>query len=262
MKPTTIGFIGGGRITRIFLHGFQNKQVEFKSIKVYDPNPEALQALKHDFPDIEQAETPSGAARAEVVVIAVHPPAVMETLDKIAGTVSEKTYLVSLAPRITAAQIQEKVKIANIIRMIPNATSYINEGYNPVCFHDAMLRKEKKFIKKLFKPLGKLVETEEYKLEGYALISGMLPTYFWFQLQELESIAQKTGLSPEEAQKAIRRTLKPAVDLYFKSGLTSAEVMDLIPVKPLADNEEEIRNTYNARLLGLFDKIKPQKPQA
>ncbi|MFW6371823.1 MAG: pyrroline-5-carboxylate reductase family protein [Bacteroidota bacterium] len=257
MKPITIGFIGGGRITRIFLHGFQNKQIDFKSIKVYDHNSETLEALKNDFPDIERTETPSEAAKSEVIVIAVHPPLVMEVLDEIAGTVNEKTYLVSLAPKITIARIQEKIKIANIVRMIPNATSYINKGFNPAAFHDAMLRKEKKFIKKLFKPLGKLIETEEYKLEGYAVISGMLPTYFWFQWQELENIAQKTGLSPEEAKKAIRSTIKRAVDLYFKSGLTSAEVMDLIPVKPLSEDEEEIRNTLNDRLLGLYDKIKP-----
>ncbi len=258
MKPTTIGFIGGGRITRIFLHGFQNKQVDFKSIKVFDNNPEKLEALKNEFPDIEKTEDPSDAAKAEVVIIAVHPPVVMETIDKIAGSVNEKTYLVSLSPKITIAQIQDKVKIANIIRMIPNATSYINKGYNPVSFHDAMLRKEKKFIIKLFKPLGKLIETEEYKLEGYAIISGMLPTYFWFQWQELENIAQKTGLSAEEAKKAIRSTMKRAADLYFKSGLTASEVMDLIPVKPLSEDEEEIRNTLNDKLLGLYDKIKPE----
>jgi pyrroline-5-carboxylate reductase len=141
--------------------------------------------------------------------------------------------------------------------VIPNATSYINKGYNPVTFHPAMLNKEKKQVKKLLKPLGKIIETEEYKLEGYALVSAMLPTYFWFQWEELEAIAVQTGLSPEEAQKAISSTLKRAVDLYFKSGLTSAEVMDLIPVKPIGENEEEIKNTLNTKLLGLFEKIKP-----
>lgn len=257
MKSTTIGFIGGGRITRIFLQGFQNKSVEFNSVKVYDHNPDTVEDLKSDFHKIEKAENPSDAAKAEVVIIAVHPPVVMEILDEIAGTVNDKTYVVSLAPKITIGQIVDKLKIANIIRIIPNATSFINKGYNPVVYHEAMLKKERKFIKKLFSPLGKIFKTEEYKLEGYAIASGMLPTYFWFQLQELENIAQKTGLSPEEAQKAIRTTLKRAVDLYYKSGLTPTEVMNLIPVKPISENEEEIKNTLNSKLLGLYQKIKP-----
>ena len=257
MKPTTIGFIGGGRITRIFLQGFQNKSVELKSIKVYDHNPDTLEALKTEFPNIERAESPADAAKTEVVVIAVHPPVVMEILEKISGTINEKTYVVSLAPKITISQITGKLKIANVIRMIPNATSLINRGYNPIAFHEAMLKKERKFIKKLLSPLGKTFQTQEYKLEGYAIVSGMLPTYFMFQWQELENIAQQTGLSPEEARKAIGSTLKRSVDLYFKSGLTPAEVMDLIPVKPISENEEEIKNTLNVKLTNLYNKIKP-----
>jgi len=33
--------------------------------------------------------------------------------------------------------------------------------------------------------------------------------------------------------------------------------MDLIPVKPIGENEEEIKNTLNTKLMGLFEKIKP-----
>src|SRR5690606_23991270 len=195
MKPTTIGFIGGGRITKILLKAFQNKSVEFESIKVYDHNPEKFDSLKADFPFIERAADPMEAAKAKVVILAVHPPVVMDILEKIHGAVTENTYVVSFAPKITIDQMVEKLKIANIIRMIPNATSVINKGYNPTAFHEAMLKKEVKFIKKLFKPLGKVIITEEYKIEGYAIISGMLPTYFWYQNQELEIIAEQTGLS-------------------------------------------------------------------
>lgn len=254
---TTIGFIGGGRVTRIFLEGFKNKAVEFKSIKVYDHNAETLKALKSAYPQIAVAGSPGEAAKSDVVIIAVHPPVVMETVDKIAEVATEETFVVSLAPKITIDKIASKVKTANIMRMIPNATSFINAGYNPVAFHPVMLKKEKKQLKKLFKPLGKTFETEEHKLEGYAIISGMLPTYFWFQWQELEAIGKKTGLSKEEAAKTIRNTLKNAIKLYYKSGLTPNEVMDLIPVKPIGENEEEIKSMLNNKLLGLFEKIKP-----
>jgi len=254
---TTIGFIGGGRITKIFLEGFKNKAVEFDSVAVYEPDSKTLDALASDFPAVKKAETPEDAAQAKVVVIAVHPPLVMETLDKIAGVVNQETFLVSLAPKLTTEKMASKVKTANIVRMIPNATSYINEGYNPLAFHPAMLKKEKKLIKKLFRPLGKTFETEEHKLEGYAIVSAMLPTYFWFQWQEMEAIAVKTGLSPKEAKKAVKSTLKKAIKLYYNSGLTPDEVMDLIPVKPIGENEDEIRNTLNTKLMGLFGKIKP-----
>jgi len=129
----------------------------------------------------------------------------------------------------------------NLVRLIPNATSFINEGFNPVSFYAEIGEKEKKTVLKLLKKLGKTFETEESKLEGYAIVSAMLPTYFWFQWQEIEKIAIETGLTEKEAAKAVKTTLKKAVNLYYNSGLNPAEVMDLIPVKPIGENENEIK---------------------
>lgn len=261
MKTTSLGIIGGGRVTRIILQGFKNKKTDLKSVKVYDHHQDTVEALKQEYPEIELAASPAEAADARVVIIALHPPVIMEMIGQIAGIVSEETILVSLAPKVTIEEMSGTIQTGNIVRMIPNATSYINKGFNPIVFHQGMGKKDRKMIMKLFKPLGKLIKTEEHKLEGYAIMSGMLPTYFWFQFQELENIGIQTGLSAKEAQKAIRSTLKPSVDLYFKSGLTPPEVIDLIPVRPLAENEEEIRSMYNNKLLGLYNKIKPEKKQ-
>jgi len=88
-------------------------------------------------------------------------------------------------------------------------------------------------------------------------MSAMLPTYFWFQWQELETIGEKIGLTEDEAKKVISSTLKKAIKLYFKSGLSPAEVIDLIPVKPIGENEGQIKAIYQEKLPALFEKIRP-----
>lgn len=85
----------------------------------------------------------------------------------------------------------------------------------------------------------------------------MLPTYFWFQWRELASIGSRIGLSEEESKNAINETLVASLDLMYKSGLTPEEVIDLIPVKPIGENESQITEIYNTKLTGLFEKIKP-----
>jgi len=85
----------------------------------------------------------------------------------------------------------------------------------------------------------------------------MLPTYFWFQWQALKEVALQTGLSEQEAEKTIKSTLKKAVKLFYNSGLTPAEVIDLIPVKPIGEHEAQITEIYQNKLMGLFSKIKP-----
>lgn len=254
---TSIGFIGGGRITKIFLQGFKNAGLEFESVKVFEPNSETVANLENTFPEIEKVESAEAAAVQKIVFVAVHPPVVMETLQKIKDTVSESTIVISLAPKITLEKMASVLPTKKLVRMIPNATSFINEGFNPVSFYAEMDEKEQKAVIKLLKKLGKTIVTEESKLEGYAIISAMLPTYFWFQWQEMEKIALEVGLTKKEAKTAVKSTLKKALKLYYKSELTPAEVIDLIPVKPIGENEGEIKNILNTKLIGLFGKIKP-----
>jgi len=257
MKSKSIGFIGGGRITSIFLQGLSNKKALPESIKVFEPNAETLKALSLDFPGIIAADSAAVAAAQELVFIAVHPPVVMETLQAIKESITEETTVISLAPKITLEKMTSVLPTKKLARMIPNATSFMNEGFNPVTFSAIFDEMEKKQVLKLLKKLGKTFETEEAKLESYAIVSAMLPTYFWFQWKEMENIAVETGLSVEEAQKAVSSTLKKALKLYYKSGLTPEQVMDLIPVKPIGENEPEIKNILNTKLIGLFGKIKP-----
>jgi len=254
---TTIGFIGGGRITKIFLQAFKNADFELESVKVFDPNADTLEKLTAAFPQIKKSETAAAAASQQIVFLAVHPPVMMETLQNIKDAVTESTIVVSLAPKITIEKMAAVLPTKKLARMIPNATSFINEGFNPVTCAAGFEGKEKKQLLKLLKVLGKTFETDEAKLEGYAIVSAMLPTYFWFQWQELEKIALETGLSEKDAKKAVKQTLKKALKLYYKSDLTPVEVMDLIPIKPIGENEAEIKNILNTKLIGLFGKIKP-----
>jgi pyrroline-5-carboxylate reductase len=257
METKTIGFIGGGRITKIFLRAFASKKAGFKSIVVFDANPAVAEALKEQFPEINIADSALQSASQEVVFIALHPPVIMETLTAIKDEIKSGTIVVSLAPKITIEKMAALLPTQKIVRLIPNATSYINDGYNPVSFSQGFGKSDKKTVVKLLKLLGKTFETDEAKLESYAIMSAMLPTYFWFQWQELENIGQQIGLDEAESRKAIQATMKKALKLYFKSGLIPSEVIDLIPVKPLSEHEGQIKTMYQEKLVGLFGKIKP-----
>jgi len=46
-----------------------------------------------------------------------------------------------------------------------------------------------------------------------------------------------------------------AVKTMQESGLSPAGVMDLVPVKPMAEHEETIRGMYAASLTGLYGKL-------
>ncbi|MCU0462747.1 MAG: NAD(P)-binding domain-containing protein [Bacteroidales bacterium] len=228
----SIGFIGGGRVTKILLQGFKNKNVKFEKVVVADTNTENL---KRRFPDIVSADAKSAASQ-DIVFIALHPPMIMDTLELIKNDVKAEAAVISLAPKINFPKLALKLgHVKNLARLIPNATSYINEGFNPVTFAPGF----------------------DQEKRGEMLMSAMLPTYFWFQWRELAGIGVKTGLTEEESKQSIFQTIVASLDLLYKSGLTPQEVIDLIPVKPIGEHEPQITEIYNTKLLGLFEKIKP-----
>lgn len=257
MENKKLGFIGGGRITRIILQAFRNKNMDFDSISVYDPDTEVSGKLREDFPNVKIEASNEIPAGQDMVFLAVHPPVVMDTLKEIGNVVSEESVIISLAPKITIEKIMPLVPSRKIIRMIPNATSYINEGYNPVYFSESFKKEEKKQLMKLFRSLGKTIEVVERELEPYAIVSAMLPTYFWFQWKKMEDIAVITGFTEKESRQIIKSTLRRSLELYFDSGLSPEEVIDLIPVKPIGEQEKEIETILENKLLGLYEKIKP-----
>lgn len=258
MKTKSLGFIGGGRITRIFLQAFVNKKAIFDSISVFDSNPEALEALKQKFPFIEILDSASEAAQKDIVFLALHPPVIMETLEKISNAVNQQTIFISLAPKITIEKIASVLKpIQQIVRLIPNATSVINHGYNPVSFGPGISEIQKWYILEMLNLLGQTVETAEEKLEAYVLLSATLPTFFWFQWKELEAIGSQVGLSEAECRESIYETMNAALNTMYHSGMSADEVMNLIPVKPIGENEAQIKAIYQEKLMGLFQKIKP-----
>jgi pyrroline-5-carboxylate reductase len=255
----TIGFIGGGRITRILLNGFRNASVPFEKIYVFETNETVISALKADFPEIvASGKYPTMAASSDWVFIALHPPVFMEALNSIKNLIKKDALLVSLAPKITLDKIKSALPdAANLARMVPNAGTYVNKGFNPVCFAKNADKNLIKGFIEVFEKLGKVPVVPENQIEAYAVVSAMGHTYFWYQLQQLKELGLSYGLSEKETNETISAMLLGTTETLFNSGLDYEKVVDLVPVKPMAEHEKTIKEFYTTSLNGIYLKIKP-----
>jgi len=259
MTKKTIGFVGAGRITRILLEGWKRHGALPTNITVGDCNADNLNKLEAQFPGITTAAGNSQAAAAcDIVFLAVHPPVMTEVATSIKPAIQEKAIVVSLAPKFTIAKLSQLLGgFGRIARVIPNAPSLIGAGYNPLCLSEALDSKDRQVVSNLLAPLGECPEVVESKLEGYALLTAMGPTYFWFQLETLREVARDCGLTDTEITPAMKRMVCGSARTLLESGLTAKEVIDLIPVRPLAEEESLFRQSYLNRLPPLYAKIKP-----
>ncbi|MCX6137877.1 MAG: NAD(P)-binding domain-containing protein [Ignavibacteriales bacterium] len=258
MNQSTVGFIGGGRIVRIILRGWKRAGQPPTNIVITDSNADVLANLKNEFESIEiAANNVKGVAASDIVFIGLHPPVIGGILQEIEAVVKPTTIVISLAPKVPMAKISEALGgLKNIARAIPNAPSIVNQGYNPIAFSPGISPEAKQTIVDLFRPLGETPEVQEDLLEAYAIFTAMGPTYFWFQLFELQDLVKSFGISAEAIHDGLPKMINGAVKTMFESGLSPAEVMDLIPVKPLAEEESSIKGFYQNRLTALFKKLK------
>jgi pyrroline-5-carboxylate reductase len=258
MKEKALGFIGGGRVVRIILGGFKKAKKMPAKIVASDTNPEVLKKLLSGFPDVQAAlNNNRDAASQDLVFIGLHPPAISASLAEIENCLKPGAILVSLAPKFSIDKLKDLLGgFDRIVRLIPNAASIIGEGYNPIVFSAALSRQEKEEMHTLLGVLGKCPEVVESKLEAYAMITAMGPTYLWFQFQELCEMAESFGMEPAEASLGVTEMVHGAANTLFGSGIAAEEVMDLIPVKPLGEEETIIRAMYQSKLSPLFERLK------
>jgi pyrroline-5-carboxylate reductase len=251
----SIGFIGAGRITRIMLNGWQNTGVDLPPVYVFDQSPEAINSLSEFFPQIQSASL-SEVASKSLVFIALHPPVIDEVLNKIYSHLDKHAVLCSLAPKLRLSMLQEKLHgFDKLSRMNPNAASIVGKGYNPISFAVGLPQDLRSQLIELVSPLGNTPVVDDNMIENYAVISAMGPTYFWFQFEALRQQAESFGMTEEEAREAVVTMLHGAVDTLFSSGMSPSKVMDLVPVRPMADDESTIIEMQRKRLNAIHTKL-------
>lgn len=107
-----------------------------------------------------------------------------------------------------------------------------------------------------FRIFGECFELAKEKIAAYAVCITGGPNYLWFQLYELIELGKSFGLSAEEIERGVSEMVQGVVATMFDSGLSPQEVMDLIPMKPFAEEEARIKSIYRSKIEDLYQKLK------
>lgn len=258
MSTQTVGFIGAGRVARIILGGWKHAGKMPQRIVLYDADPSVAEALNSLGSEIAVTESIAEAAAQDTVFLAVHPPTIKDATEAMRSHLKADAVVVSLAPKFTISKLSEMLEgFRRIARLIPNAPSIVGRGYNPMACNEVLSEQEKQALREMMEPLGDCPEVDEDHLEAYAILSAMGPTYFWPQIYALQSLGEDFGLSKQATTEALDKMLWGTVATIKESGLSPEQVQDLIPVKPMADEVQTLCESYEQKLKGLMEKIKP-----
>lgn len=254
----SVGFIGGGRITRIILQGLHCSQVKLDDLIICEPDQNAVKQLQAAGTQHHTViGTEEEAGQQDWVFLAVHPPVMKTVFNELKSAVRPETVIISLLPVYTIAEISDALGgHENIVRMIPNAASIIGKGFNPLAAGRNLDNHTRSELIQFLKVLGYCPDVDEDKLEAYAILTAMGPTYLWPQFRALTELGCKFGLTKKETDISMQSMLAGAGDLWFQESLSYDQISDLIPVKPMENEVEQICEAFQTKLSGLHDKLR------
>lgn len=277
MQFSRIACIGGGRIVRAFLGGLIRASSDEQRYSILDPDSAAREALSRTISRVRPAtgamisldyiDSIEQCMESDLIILAVPGSAASSVLQALGEALRNRSskfslehvdkIFLSFVPKLNFSTMHALLgEKARIIRMNPNAASLVGAGFNPVAFSETISEEEKTAFLAFVRPLGVSSVTREENLERYAMISAMGPTYFLFQMHELMRLGEHFGLSAEEAKTAVVSMTRGTAALAALEDYAESEILDLIPSKPLAKEEDTIRAIYERILPPIYEKLK------
>ena len=197
MLTLKIGVIGAGRLGSAFIEGLS----KYHEVNVYDPNVEKISKIKglKVMPSNEAL-----ASASDIILIAVKPKDVAETLSSIAKLVEDKL-VVSVAAGVTIKKL-ESLGAKHVIRLMPNIAISVEEGMLAYSLNPNASSYEEEFVK-TFERLGKCLNVKEGYLDAITVCSGSGPAFIAAFADAIVKEAVAHGLDENIARIAVAQTL-------------------------------------------------------
>lgn len=256
MENKRIAVIGAGSMGGAILSGLIAAGSSPDSIKASTATTSSAQALTKKFSikafsaEASDKANLDAAADADIVLIAVKPLKVLETLNQIKDGIKQGALVVSVAAGITTAAMEEVVgSRAAVIRAMPNTPSIVGHGVTGIAKGASASDEQMTIAKQLFETVGQVLVVDEDKINALSTISGSGPAYVFYFAEKLINAAKKMGFSDKEANLMVRATLLGSATLLA----ASTESPETLRAQVTSPNGTTMQAT------GVFDKADLEK---
>jgi pyrroline-5-carboxylate reductase len=158
---------------------------------------------------------------ADVLLIAVKPAKVLETLEQIKDSVKDGALVISVAAGVTTESMEEAIgSKASVIRAMPNTPSIVGHGVTGIAKGQSANDAQLELAKELFNTVGQVLVVDEDKINALSTISGSGPAYVFYFAEKLMNAAKKMGFSEKEANLMVRSTFLGSATLLAASSET------------------------------------------
>ena len=165
---------------------------------------------------------------SDIIFIATKPNQVSSVLEEIKSLVTDDKLVVSIAAGVTIGKIENILKGARIVRIMPNTPALVKLGMFGVCKGEFASDDDENFVINLLNSIGKCIKVKESQMDIVTAISGSGPAFFYQVIEDMARAGEKLGLDYEKALILAAQTALGSAQMVFNRGET--------PVQTLIDN--------------------------
>ncbi len=230
LKRKKIAIIGGGKMGSIIAQGLVSRKIiSGKNITVTD-----IDADRLNFIHSEMGLRVSGANQetvkdAGIVILAVKPQNMAQTLQEIAGVVDKTKLVISIAAGITTGFVQGFLaKGVRIIRVMPNTPALAGAGATAVARGINATAADVKLARVVFDAVGITIEVDEKLMDAVTGLSGSGPAYCFLMIEALADAGVQMGLPREMSLRLAAQTMLGSALLCLQGDKHPAQLKDMV----------------------------------
>jgi len=169
------------------------------------------------------------ARDADVIIIAVKPDRVRETLDEIKNLLVPSKILISIAAGISTADIEKHLhgKKIPVIRVMPNVNVKVKAGLLPYCA-GKYAGSRGKVAERLLSPLGIVFRLPENRFDSITAISGSGPGFLFYVAENVRKICRMKGFSEKEALLISAHLFYGTGKMLARTGLSPEKLREMV----------------------------------
>ncbi|HPD60143.1 MAG TPA: pyrroline-5-carboxylate reductase [Thermodesulfobacteriota bacterium] len=230
MKGQKFSFIGGGNMAEAMLRGLlKNKIIAPRQLLVSEPREERARFLSRQYRIHVTSDNKAAAQFGEIIILAVKPQVIKEVLQEIAGGVTSKHLVISIAAGITIAFIASHLgKDKRIVRAMPNTPCQIGEGAIAFCGGGKANPRDMRVTREIFAGVGTTVIVPETHMDAVTGLSGSGPAYIFLIIEALTDGGVKMGLPRDVAQALVLQTIIGSGRMVLETGDHPSTLKDLV----------------------------------
>jgi pyrroline-5-carboxylate reductase len=187
---------------------------------------------------------------ADVLVVAVKPDQVEGILHELAGKISERHLVVSIAAGVTLARLAGVLQAGTrVVRVMPNTPALVGASASAFSLGGSAAGEDAALVQRIFSAVGVAFQVKESLLDAVTGLSGSGPAYGYAIIEALSDGGVAAGLPRDVATKLAAQTMLGAAKMVLETGQHPGALKDMV-TSPGGTTIEGLHELEKGRLRG------------